>query len=128
MTFKKKKFDNNIIYQINGDLTINNFSDIDELNRDIKKTINKDKYNIIWDLENAPIIDSTGLSIIAITVAYSIKNNTLVKICGVNPENSRLFKISRMGGNVKLFACLDEALEILVDINTSRGIIQEFNY
>ncbi len=127
MTFKKDTLAENIVYHIHGDMTINNFAKIDEINKDLKKVMSNDKYNFIWNLSDARIIDSTGLSLIAVSVAYSIKMGTSVKICNANPDNMRLFKISRMGGNVKHYSSLEEALEMLVDEGSMMKLIQELN-
>ena len=111
MKFQKKMIADNIVYQIDGDLTITNFFVVDRLCVDIRNSSKLGGYNFIWDLSNASLVDSTGLSVIAISIASAMRDGKKVKLCGINPDNSRLLKISKMGTNIEQYNNLNEALE-----------------
>lgn len=125
MTYTRKDLSEHLVYHINGDMAITDFASIDELHKELKQFTRKDKYNFIWDLTNAQVVDSTGLSLIAVTVGYAIKHNKSVKICGANPDNTRLFKLVKMGGNIKHFSTVDEALEMLVDEGSALELVEQ---
>lgn len=123
MTFKKKITDKNMIYGIQGQMSISNFEIIDNLIKDIKQNIDLKNKNFIWDFSDMPFIDSTGLSVIALTVANGIKNNKNVLIYNANEDIVNTIKSARMDKNVTYIDSLnlsDTKFDSLGRLNTAK--------
>ncbi len=115
MKFQKKLIADNILYIVEGDLSVTNFFVVDKLCVDIRNSSKIGGYNFIWDLSKTNLVDSTGLSVIAITIASAMRDGKKVKLCGVNPDNARLLRISKMGSNIEQYNHLDEALDTVAN-------------
>lgn len=127
MNYKKIIIESNVIYSVNGNLTMQNIEEVDNLCINIRNTLKNERVSFIWDLSKTDIIDSTGLSIIAITIAYSLRNGKILKICNANSNNEKLIKICKMNKNVKFYKSLDEALEIMIASYPSLELVMELD-
>jgi anti-anti-sigma factor len=131
MDFKTEITDNFIIYEISAQMSVMNLDLIEKLIADIKKHSNYITKSFVWDFSNVPFIDSTGLSVIALTVAHSIKNGSYVNICGADEDMKYLFKKSRMDRNVKYYDYVEEIIDVSeaspVNYSGTDNLIESYN-
>ncbi len=106
MRFEKELTTDSLVYKIYGQMSVSNFEEIDKLIKDIKQHADFLNKGFIWDFTDMPFIDSTGLSVIALTVAHSIKNGRFVGVYGANEEIMRVLKTARMESSVKYIKVL----------------------
>ncbi len=120
MTFKKNFYEDNVIYSVHGQMSVSNFQVIDSLIKDIKNLIDFDKYTFVWNFKELGFMDSTGLSVIAMTIAHAMKNGKYVYIIHAAEEIARILKSSRMDKNIRYIRNLEE-------INTYKDEIKILN-
>ena len=123
MRIGKKISEDTLYYVITGDIALTCFEKVDLMCKEIKEVSKEGVCNFIWNLEGAGIIDSTGLSVIALTIANAVRKGGKVFIFGESSRNSKLIKVTRMSGNINFCSTLNEALAGITDIVT--GIISE---
>jgi anti-anti-sigma factor len=100
-----------LYYEVKGDLSLGDFIKVDAMCNEIKEASKEGICNFIWNLGSAGIIDSTGLSVIALTIANSVRNGGKVFIFGESSQNSKVLKLTRMSNNINFCSGLNFALE-----------------
>ena len=97
------------VYDINGPF----FFGAAEKFRDALSQVSRKPRALILDMENVPVIDSTGLRALAAVVAQSRKEGIRVLLADLSPEARRRITVSELGamfGPGELELSFDEAL------------------
>jgi anti-anti-sigma factor len=110
MGYLKERRDGYIIYKIEGELCISEIELIEKLSSDIREEGKKGKINFIWDLSSLKFLDSSGLSVIALTAAYCLRSSSFLRICGAKKETERLLGLGNLSLHFKLYDTVNEAI------------------
>jgi anti-anti-sigma factor len=113
---KKMNFNKSIlggwnVFTIEGEMSFPQIEHIDRLSSDIKALVGQGEYKFLFDLSLVPYIDSSGLSVVILTISNALKKNTPVKICGLNEMTRMSFEVMVDFG-VEYHDTIEEALAI----------------
>lgn len=102
------------IFNINGEMSLNSPEELDNLYDDVRKLVQQGEYKFLFNLSEVPFLDSSGLSVIVLTLSNAHKNNENIKVCGLNHDTKRAFDILKVDKLIRYFENIDEAIAELV--------------
>lgn len=97
------------ILTIEGEMSFPQIEHIDRLSADIKNLVAQGEYQFLFNFKNVPYIDSSGLSVVILTISNALKKNTPVKICGLNEMTRMAFEVMVDFG-VEYYDTVEEAI------------------
>ena len=110
MDYLKKTVGDCIVYKVFGELNIGKIELIEALATDIREEGKKSGCKFIWDFSALETLDSSGLSVIALSAAYSFRNDSHVKVCAVKKDAARLLGAGALSLHFKVYETLEEAI------------------
>ncbi len=99
------------IYTLHGEVSFAKIDALDELSNEVKSALKKDEYKFIFNFEDVPFIDSSGIAVVILAMSSAMKNKTPIKVCGLNQETRKSFEMIRMNFGLRYYENIEEALE-----------------
>ena len=97
------------IFNINGEMSLNSPEELDNLYDEVRKLVSQGKYKFIFNLNKVPFLDSSGLSVIVLTLSNAHNNNENIRICGLNKDTKRAFELLKVDKLIKYFEDIEQA-------------------
>ncbi len=93
MNYDKKVINSWNVVTVQGDMAFPQIETVDKLSDEIKQLVKQGEYKFIFDFKDVPYIDSTGLSIVILTLSNAMRHDEPVKVCGLNQMTKNTFEV-----------------------------------
>ncbi len=110
MNYEKQKINGWNIFTVQGDMSFPQIETIDKLSAEIKDLVRSGEFKFIFNFKEVPYIDSTGLSIVILTLSNAMRHDQPVKICGLNQMTRNTFEVMVDFG-VEYYDSVKDAIE-----------------
>ncbi len=111
MVYEKETKNGWNLYTAHGEVSFAKIEALDKLSNDIKKDLKNNEFKFIFNFQDVPFIDSSGIAVVILAMSSAMKNKTPIKVCGLNEETRKSFEMIRMNFGIRYYDNIDEALK-----------------
>ncbi len=101
------------ILDIKGEVTM---YDIEPINEVMQELMAQKKYRIVFNFNEVPFIDSSGVGVILRTLSNLFKHNGIIHICNCHGAVENIIKLSVKNTPSQMFADEDSAVEACLEL------------